>query len=147
MKITICGSMVFLESMEAAKKQLEEQGHEVHIPKESVKDETGKKITTKEFHKIRHAAKEDDKWVWEEKAKAIKEHFEKVKEAEAILILNHEKKGVKGYVGANTLLEMGLAFHLGKRICLLNEIPEQDYSEEIRGMQPTVLKGNLTINP
>jgi hypothetical protein len=57
--------------------------------------------------------------------------------------LNYDKNNVKGYIGANTLLEMGLAFHLRKKIFLLNRIPEIGYKEEILGMGPFVIDGDL----
>jgi hypothetical protein len=38
---------------------------------------------------------------------------------------------------------MGLAFHLNKKIFLLNEIPKQSCKEEIIGMKPTLLNGDL----
>src|SRR3990167_4062096 len=63
--------------------------------------------------------------------------------ADAILVCNYDKNGIAGYVGANTLLEMGLAFHLRKPIYLLNAIPEVSYKEEILGMQPIVIDGDL----
>jgi hypothetical protein len=40
---------------------------------------------------------------------------------------------------------MGLAFHLGKIIYLLNPIPEMAYKEEILAVQPTILYGNLGL--
>ena len=75
----------------------------------------------------------------------MKRHFEKVAWADAILVSNHDKNGVPGYIEANTLLEMGLAFHLGKPIYLLNGIPEMAYKEEILGMTPIVINGNLSL--
>jgi hypothetical protein len=70
-------------------------------------------------------------------------HFDKVEWSDAILVLNYCKNGVDNYIGANTLLEMGLAFHLNKNIYLLNEIPELSYKEEILGMFPIVINNDL----
>lgn len=70
-------------------------------------------------------------------------HFDKVVWADVILVCNYDKSGIVAYIGPNTLLEMGLAFHLQKPIYLLNPIPEVSYKEEILGMQPTVIDGDL----
>lgn len=42
-------------------------------------------------------------------------------------------------------LEMGLAFHLGKKIFLLNPIPDISYQEEMFGIRPTVLSGDFGL--
>lgn len=73
----------------------------------------------------------------------IREHFRRIEQADAILILNYEKKGIPGYIGGNTFLEMGYAFGLGKKIYLLHPIPDLDYKTEMHAIQPTVLDGDL----
>jgi hypothetical protein len=60
-----------------------------------------------------------------------------------VLILNYSKKEIANYIGANTLIEMGLAFYLHKKIFLLNPIPEISYKEEILAMKPIVINGDL----
>lgn len=37
---------------------------------------------------------------------------------------------------------MGLAFYLGKKIFLLNEMPDLPYREEIVGLRPEVIGGD-----
>lgn len=74
---------------------------------------------------------------------AIKVHFEKIKNSDGILVLNFEKKGVKNYIGGAVLMEIGLAHFLGKKIFLLNPIPEVNYRDEIMAMTPVVLDGDL----
>ncbi|HLD03020.1 MAG TPA: hypothetical protein VJC07_04955 [Candidatus Nanoarchaeia archaeon] len=144
MKITICGSIAFYDDMLKAKDELEEKGHEVKLPPTEVKDDNGNLIPIKKYYELRKKAKESDKWIWDRKEEAMMWHFEKVNWSDAILVLNYEKNGIKGYVGANTLLEMGLALWLKKKIYLLNEIPEMGYTEEIRGMKPVVLNGTVS---
>jgi hypothetical protein len=145
MKITICGSIAFYEKMQEVKKELEKLGHEVDIPPCEIEDGEGKVISVQEYYKIRKSGNEDEKWIWERKQKAIKEHFEKVVWADSILVLNYLKNEIEGYIGANTLIEMGLALHFDKPIYLLNVIPEISYKEEILGMKPIVIKGNLKL--
>ena len=74
----------------------------------------------------------------------IKRHYNLVKEADAILVLNEEKKGIKNYIGGNTFLEIGFAHILDKKIYLLNPIPEIAYSDEIKAVSPIILYGDLT---
>jgi hypothetical protein len=143
MKITLCGSIAFQDEILSIKEKLEKLGHEVKIWSSEIKDGNGRLIPVKEYYKIRHTANNDEKWVWDRKAEAILKHFEKVVWSDAILITNYDKNDVKGYIGGNTLMEMGLAFFLKKKIYLLNEIPELSYKEEVLGVKPVILKGDL----
>jgi nucleoside 2-deoxyribosyltransferase len=74
----------------------------------------------------------------------IREHFRKIEQADAILVLNYKKKDIEGYIGGNTFLEMGHAFGLGKKIYLLYPVPAMDYNVEMHAMQPIILDGDLT---
>lgn len=143
MKITLCGSIAFIDEMVAAQQELKSLGHEVQLPPLAVMDGNGQLIPVKEYYALRKAAPDDHEWVWQRKAEAMRNHFAKVAWADAILVCNHDKNGIAAYVGANTLLEMGLAFHLNKPIYLLHPIPEVSYKEEILGMQPIVINGDL----
>lgn len=69
----------------------------------------------------------------------MKAHFTKIEWSDAILVANYDKKGIAGYIGGNTLMEIGLALHLDKKIYLLNRIPDVPYDEEIRATQPKVI--------
>lgn len=83
--------------------------------------------------------------VWKKKGNAILAHFKKIDESDCILLTNWEKKGVPNYIGANGFLEMGYAFAQGKKVFLLNELPTQSpFKEEILGIQPIVLHGDLS---
>jgi len=145
MRITICGSIAFIDEMQEAKKQLEQIGHEVKTPPLEVNDENGKPMPVKEYYLIRKATDSIDGWIWDRKEEAMRNHFDKVLWAEAILILNHAKNEIEHYIGANTLLEMGLAFHYRKKIYLFNPIPEISYKEEILGMRPIIINGDLNL--
>lgn len=139
MKITICGSIAFYEKMFEVKKALEKLGHIVKLPPFEVKDESGKMIPVKEYYNRRKSETENISWIWDRKEEAMLLHFEKIEWCDAIIVLNYEKNGVKDYVGANTLIEMGIAQYLKKKIYLLNSIPEISYKEEILGMKPIVI--------
>lgn len=127
MKITICGSMQFDPEMETAKKQLEDLGYEVEKPNNDESKAYGKDS--------------------DENAKLAKtfidEHFAKIGDSDAILVVNGTKRGVEHYIGANTLIEMAHAYTQGLEIFLLNPVPAVDYDNEIRGLQPIVLDGDI----
>lgn len=142
MKITICGSIAFFEDMLVAKKELEALGHEVDLPPTKILNGQGEYITVAQYYEIRKAGSLET-WVWDAKKVAMLNHFNKEVWADAILVMNMDKKGIKGYIGANTLIEMGLALFLKKPIYLFNPLPEMDYSEEIKGMQPIVINQDL----
>ena len=133
MTITICGSMQFHEEMLRAKLELEQHGHTVYIPSGAYDKSKNEFYAETEEKKISFKIEHD----------LIHEHFREIDKAEAILVLNYKKKGIAGYVGGNTFLEMGYAFGLGKRLYLLYPVPEMDYQVEMHSMKPTVLDGDL----
>lgn len=141
-KITICGSIAFYEHMTQMREKLEQHGHQVKLPPAEIEDENGSKIPVTDYYALRKAEKPAD-WLWERKQEAMHAHFQKVAWSDAILVLNHDKNNIPGYIGANTLLEMGIAMHLRKKIYLLNPIPDISYKEEILGMHPQVIDGDL----
>lgn len=143
MKLTICGSIAFHDEMLEIKKQLEHLGHEVRLPPTEIKDDTGKMIPVKEYYQKRKSETNNNSWIWDKKEEAMRLHFQKIEWCDAVIILNYDKNDIKNYIGANTLLEMGLAFHLRKKIFLLNKIPEISYKEEILGMKPIVINNDL----
>jgi hypothetical protein len=145
MRITICGSMAFIDEMLNTKKELEELGHEVKIPITEIMDENGKVVSAKEYYALRKATTDNTSWLWDKKGEAIRNHFDKIMWSDAVLILNYNKNEVDNYIGANTLLEIGLAFHERKKIFLLNPIPEISYKEEILAMKPTVINRDYNL--
>lgn len=73
----------------------------------------------------------------------IDEHFAKIDSSEAVLVVNEEKNGVSNYIGGNTLIEIAYAYSQKLDIFLLNPVPKLGYADEINGMHPTILDGNL----
>lgn len=72
---------------------------------------------------------------------------EKVKNCDATLVLNFDKikdgKIYENYIGGATLLEMYDTYLERKPIFLYNEIPNNMLEDEIEGMSPIVINGNL----
>ena len=145
MKIAICASIAFLPKMQKIKIELEQLGHEVKIPPAEVKNENGAMFPALECYNRRKRADEKDGWIWQRKKEAMLLHFEKVSWADAVLVLNYDKNNIKNYIGPNTLIEMALALYLDKKIFLLNPIPEMNYKEEILGVMPIVINGDLRL--
>lgn len=143
MKITICGSIAFYEEMIAIKNNLESLGHEVDLPPFEIKNENGQMIPIAEYYEKRKKEKDDTSWIWDRKKEAIETHFKKIEWSDSILVLNYSKGEIDNYIGGNTFLEMGVAFHLKKKIFLLNNIPDVSYKEEILGMKPMIIFGDL----
>ena len=64
--------------------------------------------------------------------------------ADAILVLNLDKKGIQNYIGGNTLMEIGFAHVLNQKIFLYNPIPNIDlYKTEIEAMKPIIINKDL----
>jgi len=143
MRVTICGSIAFYEKMLEVKRELEKLGHVVKLPPHEVKDQNGKEIPVSVYYSRRKAETSNDSWIWDRKEEAMKLHFAKIEWCEAIIVLNYDKNEIQNYIGANTLIEMGLAQYLQKKIYLLNKVPEISYKEEILGMKPIVINSDL----
>lgn len=119
------------------KHALERAGFTVLVPSDLDHLEKNESYMTKDEDKISAKIEFD----------FIREHFRKIELADAILILNYKKKGIAGYIGGNTFLEMGYAFGLGKKVYLLYRVPEMDYKTEMHAIQPVVIEGDLSQIP
>ena len=113
--------MAFLEKFEEAKKILEIRGHEVIIPE---KDPMPEPIPPS-F-----------------KRKTMEKFDEDIKKSDAILVMNHTKDGKENYIGANSLMEIGMAFILQKKIFVLNPSPEF-CKDELEAIEVQFLNGDL----
>ena len=144
MKITICGSIAFIDQMLETKSRLEKMGHQVDLPPTEITDREGRPLDAREFYRLRKTETDPKSWIWESKKQAMLNHFYKIEWSNAILVLNIEKNDIPGYIGANTLMEMGLALYLNKPIYLYDEIPAKiSYFEEIIGCRPILLNRDL----
>ena len=127
MKITICGSMQFEPKMAELTGELQQRGYEVEKP------------NVVEGHVYEDNLDANAKL----KRGFIDEHFAKINLSEAILVVNETKNGIEHYIDGNTLIEIAYAYSQGLDIFLLNPVPEVGYADEIRGMHPVVLDGDV----
>ena len=135
MKIVICGSMTASKKMVEIEKRLNELGHVVVLP-----EFTHDYANLDSLDEIRSESSKNK--IGND---LIREHFGKIKDGEAILVVNEEKKGIQSYIGGSAFLEIGFAHILNKPIYLLNEVPEVSYKDEILAMQPKLLNGDLNL--
>lgn len=120
--------MDFFSEMSAIREVLEDGGVEVSIP-------------TPEEVKVDYSAASDEE-LSRLKREFIDAHLEKIKLADGVLIANFKKRGVDGYIGANTLMEAAFAYALKKPIFVLHRLGEQPCRPEVLGMQPIFLEGD-----
>jgi hypothetical protein len=104
--VTICGSMAHQEKFAAVAQTLEAAGLCVRVP----------------------AIEEGVDWLslTEDRALAKKKdymdrHFANIARSRAVLVCNYEKNNEPGYIGANTLMEMAVAYVSGVPIYLLEK--------------------------
>lgn len=134
MKIIVCGSMTASREMMTAKVALEGQGHEVILP------EFTEVYASLDSEADMHRESAENKVQYD----LIRGYFTTISEGDAILVVNIERKGIPGYIGGNTFLEMGFAHVLNKSIYVLNELPDMGYLDEMRAMQPIILQGDYS---
>ena len=137
MKIMICGSMTFAKEMMKTQEELEKKGHTVTIPTDAYAIATGDLDHDDLEADFEHCVQND----------IMRTHFKFVEECDAVIVLNHDKNGIKGYIGTASLMELGIAHHFKKKIFLLQDIPhhsQQRWAHEVRIMQPVILDGDFS---
>jgi hypothetical protein len=132
MKIFIAGSMHFAKEMLEAKKILDALGHQAYVS-----PDTEECLSNPDLNMDTEKNFQND----------IMRACMNIQEAcEALLVLNHPKNGIQGYIGAHTLIELGLAYYLQQKIFLLHQIPPQTevrHAQEVLHMRPIILDGDI----
>ncbi|MFA6522241.1 MAG: hypothetical protein WCT24_01450 [Patescibacteria group bacterium] len=136
MKIMLCGSMSFAKEMLDVQAQLSKMGHEVFVPcdAELHVEDSGliDDLTVDRAHLIEN--------------NVMKRCFDLLAQSDSVVFLNYPKNGVDGYIGTSSLMEMGLAYYLGKEIFLLFAHPNPEdhrWAHEVASFQPTILHGDF----
>jgi hypothetical protein len=135
MKIVICGSMTASKEMLEIEKKLQELNHEVVLP-----PFTHDYASLGEMDKM-HSESANNKI----KHNLVGVYYEEIRNNDAVLVINIERRGIKGYIGGNSFLEIGFAHVLNKPIYFWDEIPEMNYRDEIEAMQPIIIYGDLSL--
>jgi len=135
MKIGVIGSMQKTEAMIEARNRLRELGHDAFVTTLATPF-IGKTDEEKEQIKLHQKNNLD----------AIREFWNLMQGADAVLVLNVEKNGIPNYIGGNTLMEIGFAHVLNQKVFLLNPIPEIPYYQsEIEAVKPIIINGDYSM--
>ena len=71
----------------------------------------------------------------------LNDYFETIRQCDLVLIANYAKHGIKGYIGANSLMEAACGHALGKPVIFLNPIGDQPCQLEALAIATSVLEG------
>lgn len=128
--------MSFIKDIVKAQKELEKLGHEAFIPEGVEPHLKDKNFVDNLEENLEFVIKNN----------VMKKNFDLVAKNDAILVLNNRKNGVDGYIGTSVLMEMAIAYHLNKKIFVLNRIPhfrKERWAHEAIIMHPVILNGEL----
>jgi hypothetical protein len=140
LNLAICASASFYKEVIAFSYELEKLNINVILPMTAAK--------MKSQQRENDEAKTD--WAtadigYHGKSVLIRQHFDEIAKADAILVMNYEKHCKVNYIGPNVLMEMAVSFYLNKPIYVLNGIPEDStLIDEILGLEPIFLNGDIT---
>lgn len=142
MKLTLIGSVSAADKFVKTFNELRKLGHEPVIHEDMFEYS---KTSWEEVHdksELREHAQtkiENDYIRW---------WYNSIINSDGIVVLNYDKKGIKNYIGGNTLMEIGFAYVNDKEIYLMNPIPEEvSYYDEVRAMvkDENILNGDLSL--
>lgn len=137
--VTICSSATFYRHVIALKDELETHGITAYVPENALIMQS-----RNDFDVSHYKTWYENDADYVEKSRLMRTHFEAIERGDVLLIVNDTKHDTEHYIGGNVLIEMSLGFYLNKPIYLLNDLPEaSSFIEEIKGMQPHILKGSI----
>ena len=134
--IFLCASMSFYKELVDIEKQLVTKGFTVLIPVSAqiMKDKNDFEVT--HFKGVQ---------THEQKSQYILRNFKNISNSDCILVVNNEKNNVKGYIGANVLMEIGLAFYFRKKVYILNQIEDSaSHREELLAFEVEFINKDLS---
>jgi nucleoside 2-deoxyribosyltransferase len=135
-KIFLAASMNFYQELVEIEQALKEKGFEVEIPVSAKTMKAQNDFDVSHFKGSVTPA---------QKGQFIQENFLNIAGSDALLVINNEKNGTKGYIGANVLMEIGLAFYLKKAIYIWNQYPtDAPYKEELLAFDVQVINKDLS---
>lgn len=134
MRVGVIGSMHYTEAMIEARDALNALGHDAFVT-DLAAPFIGKTDEEKEAIKIHQKNNHD----------AIREFWRMMQGADAVLVLNLDRHGIRHYIGGNTLMEIGFAHILNQKIFLLNPVPDIPYyKSEIEAVDPIIIHGDYS---
>lgn len=130
LSIAICGSMSFVDEMEAIAISLESLGYQAITPVREERDFDWLDLESPEIIALKRSY--------------IDRHLDIIKHSDAVLIANLPKRGIEGYVGPNTLMEVAFAHALGVPVIFLNDPSAQGSGLECIAIASGFLSGDAT---
>ena len=130
--------MTFAKEMIALQEKLTSFGHSVSIPCDADLHADDPNIIDDLERDRKHLVEND----------IIKTCFNLIAKSDAVVFLNLPKNGVDGYIGTSSLMEMGLAYYLDKKIFLMHPHPDPDvhrWAHEVASFAPTILNEDLAV--
>lgn len=137
MKIVICGSSFFRKDKVKVRDIVSKMGHDAIIDPWTVDLAEGKRPELLEQMGKEHfeAKKQYDFIRW---------YFDAIRNADAVLVTNYDKKGIEGYIGSNTLMEIAVAYDHRKKIYVLNDVGKDvGCYDEVMAVDAVFLSGDL----
>ena len=116
------------------KEKLEILGHTVSLPNSFNEPFAENKM--KKFGNEKHS-----EW----KANMMRRDKQNIQPQDAILVLNFEKNKIPNYIGGATFMEIIKAWELGKKIFFYSPLPNCCFTDELRGISPVILNGDLNL--
>ena len=138
--IVLCSSANFYEHTNKVADELEKLGFKAVVPHNAslMRKNNNYNVETVRTWLV-------DPKDFSKKQQYIRWHFDEIAKGDIILVVNDEKHGVPGYIGANVLMEMGLGFYLNKPIYILNPVNKDAGNyEEVIGMGSVIINGDLS---
>jgi len=138
--IVVCSSASFYAQVVEVEKQIKTLGFNVKVPLT-----VHKMKKSGDFNVATYKTWMERPTDYTRKAYLTRKHFSEIQKGDIVLVLNYKKNGKSGYIGGAVLMEMAVAFYLKKPIFILNNIDKSSrFKEEIYGMQPIILNGDMS---
>lgn len=127
-RVVVCGSMVFMPLMGRIASDLAGMGVPSVVP---------------EFVDSAAEFGTQDEWIAFKRQVSLA-HFEKIRDSRTvgIVVANFPKLGIRSYVGPNTLAEIAIAFVHGKKVWMVDGIPNS-CDDELLAWGAVDVGGNL----
>jgi hypothetical protein len=133
MKLFIACSKHFYHRIPEIQAQLEELKHQVSLP-------NSYDIPMREEEMKAKSLEAHIQW----KAEMLRKDKENLAPNDGILVLNFDKNGQPHYIGGATFLEIYKAWEMNKKLFLYNPIPDNIFRDELTGINPKILNGDLS---
>lgn len=136
MKIFLVASMDFYPKLVEIQSELIKMGNEIEIPISAKMMVDSGSFDPGSFK---------GSYTNQQKMTFFRNNLDRMKDCDSILVINEEKKGIAGYIGASVIMEIGIAFYLNKKIYLWNPMSsDAAYKPEIETFEAIVINQDLS---